>query len=476
MNLPQGISIILGANIGTTITAQLIAFKIGDLAWLFVAIGFILFFFIKKEIIKYIGQTLFAFGLLFVGINIMGDVMKPLAGSEFFVDLMLQVQDIPVFGILLGTAMTVVVQSSSATIAVLQNLASTAGPDGVSSIIGLEGALPILFGDNIGTTITAVLASIGASVAAKRTAAAHVIFNLTGALIFIWFIPYYADLIAMISPSGPEVEVIARQIANAHTGFNVVNTLIFIPLIPILVKVVTKIVPGRDLDKLPSEPVFLDHHVLEQPFVAIHLATKELVRLGNMVLGMMGVAQKAFVGNDQEKINEVMACEDTVNNLQEKIMNYLASLFSTETITEEQAAKVSGLIHIAGDIEHIGDHCKNVAEFAEEKIQNSYEFSEDAYAEIYGYFDIAKKMMSESISALENRDVVKARIVKNIEKDMDIKEYELRKHHMIRLNEKKCSPEFTVIYTDVVHNIEKMGDYCNNIADAVLADVRSEDR
>ena len=476
MTLPQAISIILGANIGTTMTAQLIAFKIGDLAWLFVAIGFVLFFFIKKEIVKYLGQTMFSFGLLFVGINIMGDVMKPLAGSEFFVNLMLQVQDIPVLGVLLGTVMTVVVQSSSATIAVLQNLASTAGPDGVSSIIGLEGALPILFGDNIGTTITAVLASIGASVAAKRTAAAHVIFNLTGTLIFIWFIPYYADLIEMISPKGPEVEVIARQIANAHTGFNVVNTLIFIPLIGILVKAVTKLVPGKDMEKLPAEPIYLDYHVLEQPFVAIHLATKELVRLGNMVLGMMDVTQKAFVENNTDKIKEVFETENTINELQHNIMNYLGALFSTETITEEQSAKVSGLIHIAGDIEHIGDHCENIVEFAEEKIQNSYEFSEEAYAEIYGYFDMAKKMLTDSISALENRNSGLARSVKKFESEMDSKEIQLRKHHMQRLNDKKCSPEFTVIYTDVVHNIEKMGDYCNNIAEAVLTDVHDDVR
>ena len=247
MKLPQAISIIMGANIGTTITAQLIAFKIGDYAWLFVAVGFIMYFFMKKkELVSYIGQTLFAFGILFVGINIMGDTMKPLAGSQVFVDLMLQVQNIPVLGVALGTLMTVVVQSSSDTIAVLQNLASTAGPDGVSSIIGLQGALPILFGDNIGTTITAVLASIGASVAAKRTAAAHVIFNLTGTLIFIWFIPYYAEFIQFISPKGAEIDVIARQIANAHLCFNLFNTIVFIPLIGVLVKVVTKLVPGKE--------------------------------------------------------------------------------------------------------------------------------------------------------------------------------------------------------------------------------------
>ena len=246
MKLPQAISIVLGANIGTTITAQLIAFNIGDYAWAFVAIGFVMYFFFKKkEFVSYLGQTIFGFGVLFVGINIMGDTMEPLASSPVFVDLMMKVQDIPVLGVALGMCMTVIVQSSSATIAVLQNLASTAGPDGISSIIGLQGALPILFGDNIGTTITAVLASIGGSIAAKRTAAAHVIFNLTGTLLFIWFIPYYADFIQFISPKGPEVEVISRQIANAHLCFNLFNTIWFIPIIPILVKVVTKIVPER---------------------------------------------------------------------------------------------------------------------------------------------------------------------------------------------------------------------------------------
>ena len=209
MELPQAISVILGANIGTTVTAQLIAFKIGDYAWIFVFSGFILFFFIKnREKISQVGQVIFAFGILFVGINTMSGVMKPLASSSVFTDLMLQVQDVPILGVVIGTFMTVVVQSSSATIAVLQNLAATATPDGMHSIIGLEGALPILFGDNIGTTITAVFASIGASLNAKRTAIAHVIFNLSGTLIFIWFIPYIARFIIFLSPKGNEVDVI----------------------------------------------------------------------------------------------------------------------------------------------------------------------------------------------------------------------------------------------------------------------------
>ena len=469
MKLPQAISVVLGANIGTTITAQLIAFDIGDYAWLFVATGFIMYFFFKKkELISYIGQTVFGFGVLFVGINIMGDTMKPLAASQVFVDLMMQVHDIPVLGVLLGTCMTVVVQSSSATIAVLQNLASTAGPDGVTSIIGLQGALPILFGDNIGTTITAVLASIGASVTAKRTAAAHVIFNLTGTLLFIWFIPYYAKFIQFISPSGAEVDVISRQIANAHLCFNLFNTIWFLPLIGVLVKVVTKIVPGKELDRLPSDPVYLDNNVLEQPFAAIHLAVLELVRLGKMTFSMIVDSQKAFIENDSEAVKRVMETEDTVDELQGKILNYLSAMVSNDSNTEEQGLEISHLMHIAADIEHIGDHCKNIAEFADEKIKKSYEFSDEAYSEIYSCFDLAKRMADDSVTALEkdSRDIAEG--VTRLEKSMNAREKELRAHHMARLTQKKCSPEFTVIYTDVIHDIEKIGDYCTNIADAVI--------
>ena len=468
MSLRQAISIILGANIGTTITAQLIAFSIGDYAWAFVAAGFVMYFFLKKkEFLSYLGQTIFAFGVLFVGINVMGDAMKPLAGSPVFIDLMTQVHDIPVLGVLLGTLMTVVVQSSSATIAVLQNLASTAGPDGVTSIIGLTGALPILFGDNIGTTITAVLASIGGSLAAKRTAAAHVVFNITGTFIFIWFIPYYAKFIQFISPDGAEIDVISRQIANAHSCFNIFNTILFIPIIGILVKVVTKIVPGKELERMPSDPIFLDHNVLDRPFAAIHLATKEIIRLAEMTFTMIRDAQKAFIGGDKEAADKVKQTEENVNVLQEHIVNYLAGMFTADTITEEQSAKVSGLLHVAADIEHIGDHCKNISEFADEKIKNSYDFSEEAYGEICGCFDLAKKMAAKSIEAMEECSHEIAGDVRIMEKEMNRTESELRLHHMKRISDGKCSPEFTVIYTDVVHNIEKIGDYCNNIAEAV---------
>ena len=208
MRLPQAISIIFGANIGTTMTAQLIAFKLSDYIWPIVFIGFMVYFFAKSDKLKNIGQTVFFFGLL------------------------------------LGTVMTVIVQSSSATIAVLQNFAAQAGVDG-NSIIGLQGALPILLGDNIGTTITALLASIGQSKNAKRTAVAHSVFNITGSIVFLCVLPLFAQFVMYISPVGPETAVISRQIANAHTSFNLINTLLWLPLIPIMVKIVCFIVPDR---------------------------------------------------------------------------------------------------------------------------------------------------------------------------------------------------------------------------------------
>lgn len=229
MNLPQAISIILGANIGTTITAQIIAFKITNYIYVFIFIGFLLWFICKNQKWKNIGLTLLAFGLLFLEIETMSSVMKPLAKSPFFGNMISKVAGVPVLGVFVGTFMPLVVQSSSATIAVLQNIASQAGADGVSSVIGLTGAIPILLGDNIGTTITALLASIGQSKDAKRTAFAHCIFNISGTFIFIWLITPYSKIIQIISPKGVEVEVISRQIANAHTGFNMVMTLLWIP-------------------------------------------------------------------------------------------------------------------------------------------------------------------------------------------------------------------------------------------------------
>ena len=476
MKLPQAVSVILGANIGTTVTAQLIAFKVGDYAWIFVVAGFVLFFFVKKEKVQNIGETIFAFGLLFVGINTMSETMKPLAQTEAFSQLMLSVADSPILGVVVGTLMTAVVQSSSAIIAVLQNLASTPGPDGVHSIIGIAGAIPILFGTNIGTTITAILASIGASVNAKRTALAHIIFNFSGTIIFLFFIPIYTKIVVLISPKGNELDIIARQIANGHLVFNIICTVIWIPFIWLLVKMVTKIISKEDPLKPAMEPIYLDYKVIETPIFAIQLAAQEIMRLGEIASEMIGYARRAFLDNNYKAVYKVQEMEEILNNVQGATVKYLSSLFGSESVTEHQATTISTYIHIAADIEHIGDQCDNIAEFAEEKIKSDFDFSDTATAELTVSFDQIEYMMKTTMNALRNGDTLLAQDVLEQEKEVNQMETRLRKQHMKRLNEKKCSPEFTVIFTDIVHNIEKIGDYCTNIAQAVLSDIDFKDK
>lgn len=472
MTLRQAVSIILGANIGTTVTAQLIAFDIGDYAWVFVVIGFVMYFFLgKKESIVNVGQTLFGFGLLFVGINIMGDTMKPLAAAPQFAELMLNVSDSPIIGAVIGAVATAVVQSSSAVIAVIQNLAAQAGPDGVSSVIGLAGAIPILCGSNIGTTITAAFAAIGASTPAKRTALAHTCFNVVGSVICLIFLKPYTMLITAISPSGAELDVISRQIANAHMCFNIIAVLIFLPCIGLLVKLVEFVIKEKEEEeKTPSAPMYLDFNIVDQPVFAIHLACKEISRIGEFALKMVDEAKKAFIDADAEASARVFELEDIVNSLQGATSKYLSSMFQNDTITAYQSKELSGLLHIAGDIEHIGDYCKNIAEFANDKIATGYDFSDSAYAEIYESFDQVTRMIKDTIKMFETRDLKLAQDILEQEEQVNANEIRLRGMHMKRLESGKCSPEFTVIYTDIIHNIEKMGDSCTNIAQIILAD------
>ena len=362
MNLPQAISIILGANIGTTMTAQIIAFKISDYIYIIIFIGFIVSFLAKSEKIKNIGQTVFAFGLLFLGIETMGGVMKPLASSPVFTNMIAKVADIPILGVAVGTLMTLVVQSSSATIAVLQNFASQAGPDGVTSILGLAGAIPILLGDNIGTTITALLASVGQSRDARRTAVAHCIFNISGCLLFIWFVKPYASFIQWISTKGPEVEVISRQIANAHTIFNLTMTVIWVGLIGLMVKIVTRIVPDGKKEVVElSAPLYLDDKMISQPAAALQLVAKEAVHLSELVKDQLQSTIEVVKSEDVKQIDVIREKGGHISELYDRINEYLAGLFSSGSLTEQQASQTASLMYILSDVDRMGNLSVEVA-------------------------------------------------------------------------------------------------------------------
>ena len=477
MTLPQAISVIFGANIGTTMTAQIIAFSIDDFIWPIVFIGFVLYFFPKKEQLKNIGQTIFAFGLLFVGISTMSSVMKPLAGSAVFVHLIEQVAHIPALGVLVGTLMTLVVQSSSATIAVLQNFASQPMADGVTSMLGLTGAIPILLGDNIGTTITALLASVGQSRNAKRTALAHCVFNITGTFIFIWFVPWYAKFIQFISPKGPEIQVISRQIANAHTCFNITNTLLWLPLIPLMVKIVMTILPEskKDLAEKPLyEPHYLDNNVLQQPEAAIRLATMEMTRITEYVSDMAEKAKQAFLHEDKDAMKQVDQLEDIVDILQDRVTGYLSSLCKTGILTQNQSARVSGMIRAVSDIERVGDQYMSITNFAKLKSEKEYTFTEQAIKELQEGFEHVRNMLELTVKALHDADTQTARLVVHQQESVEDLERRLSKKHMERLNLGSCSPENTVAYTDVLHDLECIGEYCSDIAEMVLDEDKSQ--
>ena len=471
MTLKQGISVILGANIGTTMTAQLIAFKISDYVYLIVFVGFLIFFIAKSERIKNIGNSIFGFGLLFTGIETMSSVMKPLAASPVFTELIAHVADIPVLGVLVGTLMTLVVQSSSATIAVLQNFASQAGPDGVSSIIGLAGAIPILLGDNIGTTITAILASIGQSRNAKRVALSHCMFNVSGAMIFIWFVKPYAALIQAISPKGPEVEVISRQIANAHTCFNITMTLLWLPLIWLLVKIVMTFIPEKSSERLNTrKPLYLDGNLILQPAAALEMTAREVIHCSDMVGDLIPACAEAFKKGDSQELRELEEETKAIAGINDAIMNYLANLFSAGVLTEKQSSKAASLLSVMTEIDRINTQCRIMTQYAEEKNEKNYNYSESAMS------DIAREMKSVGDMYENAVDMIRTGNIQHMDTFMRAKDritdldIALRKAHMKRVKEGLCDSELTAPYTRILNVIDRISNCCLNIAESAKND------
>lgn len=472
MSLPQAISIIFGANIGTTMTAQIIAFKITDYIYIIIFIGFIISFVAKSEKVKSIGQTIFAFGLLFLGIETMGDVMKPLASSPVFTDLIAKVSNMPVLGVAVGTLMTLVVQSSSATIAVLQNFAAQAGPDGVTSILGLTGAIPILLGDNIGTTITALLASIGQNKDAKRTAVAHCIFNVSGCLLFIWFIKPFAAFIQYISPKGPEIEVISRQIANSHTVFNITMTLIWVCLINVMVKIVMTLIPdGKAVAVDPAKPLYLDEKMTNQPTAALQLVAKEILHISDIVKDAVSNTIEIVKTEDISQLDSLLEKGKNIKSLTDKTTEYLALLFSSGTMTEQQAAQTASLMYILSDVERMGSLSVEIAKCIQEKEQNNYKYTSEAMEELQKSLRTLEKMFIDSMKALQgDKSVQIDKMVKRKDKIMDL-DIKMRKAHLQRVNKGKCKASLTAPFTNILHLIDRMGNSCLNLADVAANEI-----
>lgn len=461
MNLTQAVGVIMGANIGTTVTAQLIAFKFKELVPFFMIIGVILTVVPKKRSLKRLGEFLVGFSLLFMGMNAMSSAMKPLRSLEGFQNLMITLQHNPVLGVVAGIGLTAIVQSSSATIAILQALA-------LQGLIPIEAALPILFGDNIGTCITAVLASIGASVTAKRAALIHFIFNLVGTVIFLILMK---PILFLILRSSGEV---TRQIANAHTIFNIANVFIQIHFASVLIKIVTNIVPGKDIhDKF--ELKYLDKRILETPAVLVPQIVKEIIRMGELARESVKRGVEAMLERDAKKVEEVYENEKVINELEKQISKYLVEVSNT-VIGEGQRQKVSSLFNTIHDVERIGDHAENLAEIAQYMTENKIIFSPRAADEMKDIYDNVDNALENSFEALKTEKSAYVENVDLYEHKVDMLREKFKESHISRLNKSECNINAGVAFLDALTNLERVSDHSVNIADVVRAKSRTEDK
>ena len=453
MNLTQAVGVIMGANIGTTVTAQLIAFNLTDYAPLAVAIGVAVWISTSKKKSKTIAEILIGFGILFIGMDMMSAGLKPLANSPMFSQVILKL-DNPFLAMLVGLVLTTIVQSSSASIGLIQALAS-------QGLLGINIAFPILFGENIGTTTTALISSVGANKTAKRAAIIHFLFNLIGTIIFMTLLKNpIASLVESISPGQ-----VSRQIANAHTMFNLLNVAIQLPFAGLLVKIAEKIVPGED--EIEGEAKYLDHRMLETPSIALGQATKEIIRMGQFVEDNLMRSQKALVNDDTDEIEIVLAQEQRINKLEKEIMEYLVEL-SNAPLSMEQHRQVNILFYDVNDIERVADHAENIVELAQEKIDGGLQFTEEASEELNIMFAKCQLVFKKAMEAFETNSESTAKEVAEIEVEVNLLERQNRKKHIDRLNKGQCSTSPGVIFLDVISNLERVSDHSSNIVLNVL--------
>ncbi|MBU9722447.1 Na/Pi cotransporter family protein [Bacillus alkalicola] len=460
MSLRQSIGVIMGANVGTTITAFIIGLKISDYALPIIAVGTFLIFFLKNKKANNIGQVFFGFGALFYGLNLMGEGLKPLRELDLFMELTVSMSEHPLLGVLIGTIFTVSVQSSSAAIGLLQQLFA-------QGAMTLDAALPVLFGDNIGTTITAVLAALGASIAAKRAALTHVLFNMIGTILVLIVIRPYIAMIAFLQEQwnlNPEM-----TIAVAHGIFNASNVIIQLPFIGLLAFLVTKIIPGKET-VIEYKAQHLDPVLIQQSSaIALGQAKKETLRMGELAEQGLVEASKFVTTKVKRHAEMTYQFEDAVNNLDRKITDYLVKI-SANSLSAHDSRLHSTLMDTVRDIERIGDHMENIIELAEYQVTNKVKVSELAQQDLQEMFDLTIETVGQTLKALDNDDIAEARAVVLKEEKIDKMERQLRKKHIMRLNEGSCEASAGITFVDMISNLERIGDHAVNIAETVIGE------
>ncbi|MGL5506701.1 MAG: Na/Pi cotransporter family protein [Paraclostridium sp.] len=458
MNLTQAIGVIMGANIGTTITAQLVSFDLNGMAPIALGIGIVLYLFASKPKVKNVAEILIGFGILFTGMDFMKDAVKPLAEYQGFTDLLVTFGNYPLLGLLLGFGITAIVQSSSASMGMLIALAS-------QGLIPLSAALPILYGQNIGTCVTSLISSVGASRNARRAAMMHLIFNVLGTAVFLIFLnkPVVSFVTSMNTTD------VARQIANTHTIFNIVSVIILLPFTKFIIKLAVKLVPDKEGEDEESKSIkYLDDRMVETPSIAVASVIKETLRMGEKAKSSLNYAMDGFIEKSQEKIDKSFKIEKLVNDLQKYILNYLLKL-SKAHLDEDSRDVVDALFNTVNDVERIGDHAENIAELAQDIIDSDLNLSEQGISEIKELYNKVLSAYTYSLEAMRTDDVDLACKVLKMEEQVDIMEKSCRANHMHRLNNNLCSIDTGVVYLDLISNLERVADHAVNIAQQVIA-------
>jgi len=440
MNLSQAAYVIMGANIGTTITAQLITFDFDAIIPVFIAIGAFLVLFTKKKNPKELGHIILGFGILFLGLILMSDAMSPLRESPVFTKLILSLKGHVFLSLLLGIGMTAIIQSSSAV------------------------AIPMLYGTNIGTCVTALISCLGTSKTAKKAALIHLFFNVIGSIIFL-IPPVSKLLLTTVTTLTPGVTggVVAKQIANAHTMFNVVNTILILPFTKYLVTLVNFILPGED-EKEVDGVKYIDDRLLETPTIAFGQVTNEIIRMGTLAKENIETALMGFTDNNEDSINKVYKNEALINLLETDITRYLVKL-SNSDIGDEQRTTIASYFHVVNDIERIGDHAENIADLAKDKLSKNVKFSKDAIEELKVMVNICIEALEHSIECFSDYSDKKALDVRTLEEKIDTLEKDLKISHIKRLNNGSCDAIVGTIFLDLISNLERVGDHAVNIAE-----------
>ncbi|MFH1552260.1 MAG: Na/Pi cotransporter family protein [Candidatus Omnitrophota bacterium] len=467
--LKQAISVIIGANIGTTFTAWLVSsmgvFKVTNYALPAIGIGFFIMKFGRTKKMRFWGQVLMGFGLLFIGLSFLKDAFGPLKKSQHIKNIFVMLSYNPLLGVLVGIVFTVLLQSSSATIAIVQVLA-------FNGLISFPAAIPIILGDNIGTTITAQLAALGTNLNARRAAMAHTMFNVIGVTYMLFFVytGWFVKAINFIIPGEITARNIMFYIAVFHSAFNIVNALVFLPFIGILEKVSVWLVPKKK-GAVEMGAEYLEKHLLDTPPIAMEQARKEICRMLSLAGQSVSSAAKGFLEGDIKALKPVPNLEQVVDNLQSEITQYLVEISERE-IPEEESQALPVLIHSVNDIERIGDHSENITELAERKIEEKLPFTNEAIKDLNLMWNELNRMMIETETALRENDIEAAESVLRREGEINHFQKDLKDGHVRRLNEGSCNLKAGMVFMDFVDNLEKIGDHLTNVAQGVLGEMR----